>query len=313
VSTVTVSRTAGRPAARPPTTLRSRERRAAFLFLLPDSIGLVVFVAVPMVLAIGLAFCSLDGFGHLNFVGVDNYVRMVQDPVFWQSLRTTAIYVVAVVPAMFVIGLALALLVKERFPGVAIVRSGLFLPYVISLVVVGLVWQFMLTDKIGVVSQALAAVGLGNVSILGSPNLAMAAVVAITIWFHMGYYMIIFLAGLQDIPAELYHAARVDGASWWQQFRNVTLPLLAPTSFFVLITSTVAVVTGGLDLVYVLTKGGPAGATTLIIFYVYEQAFLFGEYGYAAAIGSTLVVALLLWSGLMFYITRGGRFSHADD
>jgi multiple sugar transport system permease protein len=310
MTAVSMSRTAGR---RPTSTMRRRERRAAFFFLLPDALGLLVFVAVPMVLAIGLGFFSLDGFGHLRFIGVDNYVRMANDPQFWSSQRATAIYVVAAVPLMFVVSLALALLVRERFPGVGLVRSALFLPHVVSMIVVGVVWQFMMVDKVGVVSQALAAVGLGNVSVLGSPEFALAAVIGITVWFQMGYYMIIFLAGLQDIPRELYEAARVDGAGWWQQFRDITLPMLAPTSFFVLLTSTVAVVFGGLDLIYALTEGGPASATNVVIFFVYEQAFLFGEYGYAAAVGSTLLVALLLWSGLMFFLTRGGRFSHADD
>ena len=315
MTALSLKRTAGRAGAdrRPLSTMQKRERRAAFLFLLPDSLGLLVFVVVPMLLAIGLAFFSLDGFGHLRFIGVDNYVRMAQDPQVWSSLQVTAVYVVVVVPVMFVVSLALAVLVKERFPGVGVVRSALFLPYVISLVVVGMIWQFMLTDKVGVVSRALVFVGLDGVSILGSPGLALAAVIAITIWFQMGYYMIIFLAGLQDIPGELYEVARVDGASAWQQFRGITLPLLAPTSFFVILTSTIAVVTGGLDLVYVLTQGGPAGATSVLIFFVYEQAFLFGEYGYAAAVGSVLLVALLLWSALMFFLTRGGRFSHADD
>jgi multiple sugar transport system permease protein len=293
--------------------MRRRERRAAFFFLLPDALGLLVFVAVPMLLAIGLGFFSLDGFGHLRFIGVDNYVRMAQDPQFWSSLRATAIYVLVAVPVTFAVSLTLALLVRERFPGVGIVRSALFVPHVVSMIVVGVVWQFMLTDKVGVVSRALAVVGLENVSVLGSPDLALAAVIGITIWFQMGYYMIIFLAGLQDIPRELYEAARVDGAGWWQQFRGITLPMLAPTSLFVILTSTVTVVFGGLDLIYALTEGGPAGATNVVIFFIYEQAFLFGEYGYAAAVGSTLLVALLLWSALMFFLTRGGRFSHAED
>lgn len=304
-----LARTAGRATG---PSMAQRERRAAFWFLLPDSLGLLVFVGIPMLLAFGLGFFSLDGFGHLSFLGVDNYVRMAGDPQFWASMRITAIYVVVVVPVMFVVSLALALLVKERFPGVGLVRSALFVPYVISLIVVGLVWQFLLTDKVGTIAQLLSAVGLDGVSVLGSPSLALAAVIVITIWFQMGYYMIIFLAGLQDIPGELYDAARVDGASAWQRFREVTLPLLAPTSFFVLLTSTVAIATGGLDLVYALTEGGPAGSTSLIVFYIYEQAFLFGEYGYAAAVGSVLIVVLLLWSALMFALTRGGRFSHDD-
>jgi multiple sugar transport system permease protein len=309
VTTLSISRTAGRPVS----AIRRRERRAAFFFLLPDALGLLVFVAVPMLLAIGLGFFSLDGFGHLRFIGVDNYVRMAQDPQFWSSLRATAIYVLVAVPVMFAVSLTLALLVRERFPGVGIVRSALFVPHVVSMIVVGVVWQFMLTDKVGVVSRALAVVGLENVSVLGSPDLALAAVIGITVWFQMGYYMIIFLAGLQDIPRELYEAARVDGAGWWQQFRGITLPMLAPTSLFVILTSTVTVVFGGLDLIYALTEGGPAGATNVVIFFIYEQAFLFGEYGYAAAVGSTLLVALLLWSALMFFLTRGGRFSHAED
>lgn len=313
MSTQTLNRTAGQSSGTRAAVRAKAERRAAFWFLLPDSLGLLVFVAVPMVLALALGFFSLDGFGHLGFVGVDNYVRMVGDPQFWSSLRITGLYVIAVVPLLYAVGLALALLVKQRFPGVTLVRSALFLPYVISLVVVGMVWQFLLADKVGIISQGLAMIGLGNTSLLGSPRLAMISVIVITLWFQMGYYMIIFLAGLQDIPAEMYEAAKVDGASPWQRFTSITMPMLAPTSFFVVITSTVAVITGGLDLVYVLTQGGPAGSTSLIVFFVYEQAFLFGEYGYAAAIGSTLVVLLLIWSAVMFRLTSGGRFSHADD
>jgi multiple sugar transport system permease protein len=151
-----------------------------------------------------------------------------------------------------------------------------------------------------------------GISFLGDPKLALGTVVAVTVWLQMGYYMIIFLAGLQDIPEELYEAARIDGAGAVTRLRRITLPLLAPTSFFVLLTSTVAVMTGGLDMIFVLTSGGPANSTSLLIFYIYQQAFLFGDLGYAAAIGSVLVVALLLVSSAMFLATRGGRFSHDD-
>lgn len=284
-----------------------RERRAAFLFLLPDSLGLFIFVFIPMVLAIGLGFFSLDGFGHLEFIGLDNYIRMGQDPQFLHSAGITLIYLVVLVPSIFVVSLALALLVQQQFPGVGAVRSALFAPYVISLVVVGLIWQFMLSDKVGIINQVLALVGLGDVSWLGDPRFTLGTVIVICVWFQMGYYMIIFLAGLQDIPAEQYEAARIDGASAWQRFTRITLPLLGPTSFFVLITVTIAVITGGFDLIYILTGGGPAGATSVLIFYIYEQAFLFGEYGYAAAIGSTLILVLLVWSALLFKLTRGGR------
>jgi multiple sugar transport system permease protein len=284
-----------------------REARAALLFLLPDSIGLLVFVFVPMVLAIALGFFRVDGFGNIEFIGVANYVRMAQDPAFLQSAGVTGIYLVALVPSIFVVGLLLALLVQQRIPFIGAIRSALFAPYVVSLVVVGLLWQFMLADRVGVVSQLLALVGIRNVSFLGDPHYTLGTVVVISIWFQMGYYMIIFLSGLQDIPKELYESARIDGANAWQRFWSITWPLLRPTSLFVFITVTIAVITGGFDLVYILTGGGPAGSTSLLIYYVYEQAFLFGEYGYAAAIGSVLVVVLLIWSAIMFRVTKGGR------
>jgi multiple sugar transport system permease protein len=310
VSTVKVSRTAGTRSAAPAAgrSRASRERRAAFFFLLPDTLGLLIFVAVPMVLAVVLGFFRVDGFGSFEFIGLDNYVRMAGDPQFWSSVRITLVYLVTVVPLIFVIGLALALLVQQKIPFVGLIRGALFIPYAISLVVVAMVWQFMLGDRVGVLSRLLGLFGLDDVSPLGEPSLALGTVVLVTVWFQMGYYMIIFLAGLQDIPSEYYEAARIDGATAWQRLRRITLPLLRPTTFFVLITATVAVMTGGLDLVFVLTGGGPAGATELLIFYIYEQAFLFGELGYAAAIGSVLVLVLLVWSALMFALTKGGRF-----
>jgi len=289
-----------------------REARAAALFLAPDAIGLTVFVAIPMLLSVVLGFFWIDGFGNVDFIGVDNYVRMAKDPQFWNSARVTLIYLVTLVPLIFVVGLGLALLVQQRFPAVGIIRSALFLPYVVSMVVVSMIWQFMLTDRTGVIATALSAIGIDGISFLGDPKLALGTVVAVTVWLQMGYYMIIFLAGLQDIPGELYEAARIDGASAWQRFRSITLPLLAPTSFFVLLTSMVAVVTGGLDMIFVLTSGGPANSTSLLIFYIYQQAFLFGDLGYAAAVGSVLVVFLLIVSAGMFLATRGGRFSHDD-
>jgi len=284
-----------------------REGWAAFWFLLPDSLGLLIFVFIPMIMAIVLGFFRLDGFGNLSFIGGANYVRMVQDPQFLQSAAVTAIYLVILVPAVFIVSLLLALLVQQRIPFVGAIRSALFAPYVISLVVVGLMWQFLLSDKVGVINQFLAAFGIHGISWLGDPKYTLGTVVVISIWFQMGYYMIIFLSGLQDIPGELYESARIDGATAWQRFWNITWPMLRPTALFVLITVTIAVITGGFDLIYILTGGGPAGSTSLLIFYIYQQAFLYGEYGYAAAIGSVLVLVLLIWSAFMFRITKGGR------
>ena len=198
-----------------------------------------------MVIAIVLGFFRLDGFGNLSFIGVGNYVRMGQDPAFLQSAGVTGLYLVILVPLVFVVSLLLALLVQQRIPFVGAIRSALFAPYVISLVVVGLMWQFLLSDKVGVVDRFLTLFGLGNISWLGDPKFSLGTVILISVWFQMGYYMIIFLSGLQDIPGELYESARIDGATAWQRFWSITWPLLRPTSLFVFITVTIAVVSGG--------------------------------------------------------------------
>ena len=289
---------------------KHREWLAAALFIAPDALGFLVFLVVPIVLALGMGFFQISGFGSYSFVGLANYKRMFSDPLFLKSLRVTAIYIVVFVPGVFVASLALALLVKQKIPFVGVFRSMFFLPQVVSLVVVGLVWQFMVIDRVGVVNKMLRAIGGQSVSWLGNSSTALATVLVVSVWFYMGYYMIIFLAGLQDIPREYYDAVKVDGANTWQTFRNVTWPLLKPTSFFVFVLSTVTAVTGlqAFDLIYVMTKGGPANSTSLGIFYVYEQAFQYNDYGYAAAMASFLVLVLLIATATMFIYTRGGRF-----
>jgi len=188
-----------------------------------------------------------------------------------------------------------------------------FMPHVVSLVVVALVWQVMLIDKIGFINRVLQLFGIPGQSWLGDPNLALGSILCVTVWFFMGYYMVIFLAGLQEIPKEYYDAAKIDGAGVWAMFTNITLPLLRPTSFFVLLVSTVSAIAGpqAFDLIYVMTKGGPANSTSLAIYYIYEQAFQFNNYGYAAAMASFLVLILLLLTGALFMVTKGGRF-HFD-
>ena len=287
-----------------------REWLAAYLFLLPDLLGLLVFIGLPMILSLSLGFFTVSGFGQYTFIGLANYQKMMIDPLFIGSLQTTAKYVIVLVPGLYVVGLGLALLVKRPIPLIGLFRGMLFLPNVISLVVIGLIWKFLLVDRIGVLNTLFSKLGLGGRSWLGDPNLTLWTLLAVTIWFLMGFYMLIFLAGLQEIPREYYDAARIDGASPWRSFRDITLPLLKPTSFFVLLVSLVAAVTGpqGFDLVYVMTKGGPANSTNLTTYYIYQQAFLFSNFGYAAAMASVLVFTLLVLTGILFALTKGGRF-----
>ena len=289
---------------------KHREWIAASLFLLPDMLGLILFLGIPMVISLGLGFFKVDGFGNVTFIGITNYTTMLSDPQFLQSLRVTLIYVFVFVPGIFVTSLFLALLVKQKIPLVGVFRSMFFIPYVVSLVVVGFVWKFLLIDKVGVLNQLLQTIGISGNSWLGDPKFALGTILAVTIWLSMGYYMIIFLAGLQEIPQEYYEAAHLDGASHWATFRNVTWPMLKPTSFFVLLVSLVSAVAGdqGFNLIYVMTQGGPANSTSLGIFYIYQQAFQYGNYGYAAAMASFLVVILLIATVIMFAVTKGGRF-----
>ncbi|MGQ2902968.1 MAG: carbohydrate ABC transporter permease [Neoaquamicrobium sediminum] len=291
---------------------RHREWIAGYLFLLPDVLGLFVFLGLPMLLSLVLGLYDVDGFGSYRFVGLANYRKMMADPLFWQSARVTVLYAVMLVPLLYVCGLGLALLVQKtnRFNGV--IRSMFFAPHMVSLVVVALVWQFLVVDKIGVLSRLAASLGLGSISFLGDPDLALFAVVVVSLWFLMGYYMLIFLGGLQDIPAMYYEAATMDGAGPVARFWYITLPLLKPTSFFVVMISMVAAVAGSqaFDIIWVMTGGGPANSTSVLIVYIYQQAFGFGAFGYAAAMSSILVISLMALTGIMFLLTRGGRFSY---
>jgi multiple sugar transport system permease protein len=305
------------PAATPVAAGRSlsakhREWIAGYLFVAPDALGLLVFVGAPMVLALSLGFFEVSGFGGYRFVGLANYRHMLADRLFLQSLRATLTYVVLIVPSLYVAGLGLALLVQRGGRINGIFRSLFFVPQTVSLVVVAMIWQVLLVDKIGIVNRLGSIIGVGGISWLGDPHWALIALVVVSVWFLMGFYMLIFLGGLQDIPREYYEAATIDGAGSVTSFFEITLPLLKPTSFFVLLVSTVTAVCGSqtFDLVYVMTKGGPANSTALAVFYIYQQAFQFGEYGYAAAMASFLVLILMLLTVLMFLLTRGGRFSH---
>lgn len=291
---------------------RHREWIAGYLFVLPDALGLLVFVGGPMLLALSLGFFEVSGFGGYRFVGLANYRRMLADRLFLQSLRVTLTYVMLLVPSLYVAGLGLALLIQRGGRISSFFRSLFFMPQTISLVVVAMIWQVLLVDKIGVINRFASLFGAGNVSWLGDPHWSLVALVVVSVWFLMGFYMLIFLGGLQDVPNEYYEAAKIDGAGPVISFFQITLPLLKPTSFFVLLVSTVTAVCGSqtFDLVYVMTKGGPANSTALAVFYIYQQAFQFGQYGYAAAMASFLVFILMVLTVLLFLLTRGGRFSY---
>ena len=300
------------PSGRPRLSSKHREWLAGYLFVLPDALGLTIFIGLPAAMALFVSVYSFDAFGSFTFVGTAHYRRMLIDPLFWKSLRVTAIFAVTLVPLLYTAGLGLALLVQRTNRYNAVMRSMLFAPQTVSLVVIGLVWQLIVVDKIGILPQMLAAAGLEPLSFLGDPRFALATITLVCVWFLMGFYMLVFLGGLHDIPREYYDAAALDGAGALTRFWYITLPLLRPTSFFVLLVSSISAVAGGhvFDLIYVMTRGGPANATSLLITYIYEQAFQFGDFGYASAMSTVLVATLAGLSAIFFAVTRGGRFQY---
>jgi multiple sugar transport system permease protein len=290
-----------------------REERAGWLFVTPAALGIGVFVVLPMALAVIFGFTDADGFGNMSFTGADNFSRALSDPLFWASLRTTVLYVVVFVPGVYVLALIMALLVNGKLPARAFFRTAFFAPYAVSLVVVGLVWKYILADSTGFLVQALGWIGVDDPpSFLGDPTWALWCVTFISIWFFVGFYMIILLGGLQEIPGEILEAAQIDGAGPWQVLWHVVLPMLKPTTFFVLVLASIAGLAGlqAFDLIYVMTQGGPANSTSMGVFYIYQQAFRFNNVGYASAMATLYALALLAMTAVAFRVTRGGRFEH---
>jgi multiple sugar transport system permease protein len=304
-------RRAGRMARR-----HRREMLAGYAFVAPSAFGVGIFVLVPMALAFLLSFTSATGFGQIQFTGLDNYRTMFGDPLFLNSMKVTVLYVLVFVPGLYFLALGMALLVNGNLPARAFFRAAFFAPYAISLVVVGLVWRYMLADNVGIISVLLTKIGIDNPpSFLGDPSLALWAVIFISIWFFVGFYMIILLGGLQEIPRELFEAARLDGAGPWPILTRIVLPLLRPTTFFTLVLATISGLAGlqSFDLIYVMTQGGPANATNLGIYYIYQQAFRYNQFGYASAMATWYALTLIILTGIAFKLTKGGRFEFSEE
>lgn len=292
------------PLPRPPAARReARERLTASLFLAPDVVGLLVFVVLPILAALLISFTNWNALGTPRWVGLVNYQRLLSDPQFWSSLRVTAIYTVVYVPLVFAVSLGLAVLANQRLPGIGLFRTIFFVPVVLSLVVTGLMWRFIFDEQVGLLNYALSLVGMAPRAWLGDVNLALPAIIVVSVWINMGYYMTIFLAGLQDIPREFYEAARIDGANAWHAFRRITLPLLRPTSLFVLVVTLIGSFQV-FDQIWVMTKGGPADATQVTVIYIYKQAFQYLSLGYASAIAFALFLVILVISLAQFWLLR---------
>lgn len=271
---------------------------APYLFLLPAGLVLGLFWLLPAVMAVFNSFAESSFGGSWRWVGLANYVQLASDPTFWKALLNSIIYLVGVVPALIVLPLLIAILVNAPMRGIGFFRAAYYLPVVIPIVVVGLTWKWLYAENglVNWVAQSLFPWLLSHpVPWLSQPETALGAVMAVTVWKGLGYYMVIYLAGLQGIPSDIYESADLDGAKRWQQHLYLTLPLMIPHMAMVGIVSSINALKVFAEI-YVLTKGGPLEASTTMVYYLYQQAFENLNMGYASAIGMVLFAMTLALS-----------------
>jgi multiple sugar transport system permease protein len=269
------------------------ESMTAWLFLAPAMLFLGTFVLWPIAYLGYLSFTagSFTQAG-MRWVGFSNYLQLALNPDFWQVLGNTVYFTVATVLPSIVIPLGLAVLLNQSFRLRDVLRAAYFIPSITSLVAVGLGWRWLFQTD-GPVNALLAQVGISAIPWLGDPTWAMPVLILLSIWKQLGFNMVVFLAGLQTIPVSRYEAAELDGANGWQQFRHITLPGLQPTLVFVTITTAIFTLRS-FEQVYVVTGGGPLNSTNLLVYYIYQQAFAFFDFGYAAAAATVLLVVTLI-------------------
>jgi ABC-type sugar transport system permease subunit len=284
---------------------RSLQVVTGYLFVLPDLVGLVIFFVIPAFLAVYLGLHEWSGVGEMQYRGLVNFRSMLADPLFIRSLWVTFKLAIFFLPLNFFISLGLALLVQIPSRTISVFRTVYFAPVAISAVSVGLIWKFMCQPH-GILNVLLTSIGLPRQPLLGSMNQALPVLISTILYQSAGYFMVIFIAGLNDIPSELYEAARVDGASWFQSFRSITLPLLKPVSLFVLVMSLLNSFQV-FDQIQILTGGGPAYATTTTVFYAYRLAFEFYKFGYGSAINFIVFLIQMVISLAMFRVMKGGQ------
>jgi ABC-type sugar transport system permease subunit len=299
-----------RVSAAPPARPRAARRRArireslvGYGFLAPNLVLMAAFLFAPIIWALVLSFQETKGFGTPDWVGLENYAKLLADPVFWQSFGNTAVFTLLTVPVDMLGGLGLAVLLNSALPARGVWRTIIVLPMVISSVASGMIAVIIFYQSAGIINKTITALGLPPVEWQSAGVPAMLSVVAAAIWLRLGFNMIIYLAGLQNISPELYEAARIDGATRWQAFRSITVPLVGPSTFFLLIMNVIASFQV-FDLIFVLTGGGPGYSTSVLVTYAYRNAFQIREQGYGAAIGIVLLLLTLAFTYVQWRTSR---------
>ncbi len=266
-----------------------------YLYILPNMILFLTFMIIPIFMSFYYSTVKWNGLGDPKFIGLENYLYIFTDDVFIKSMFNTVYYSAVTVPILMVLSLLFAVLLNNKIPLRGLIRSSIYAPAVVSTVVVGTVFIWIFQDQLGLINYIITLLGGEGINWQNDTRFAMVMIIVATIWQKTGYNMVIYLAGLQGIPTELMEAATIDGATTWQKFRYVTLPLLKNTHMFVIITSLINSFRS-FDLIYTMTQGGPLNATKTIVMYVYEQAFQKNYYGRAAAAGVVLFVLMVAFT-----------------
>ncbi len=273
--------------------------RSAYLYLLPILIGLTVFIAGPILASLGLSFTQFDIGASPKFIGTQNYREYLNSALFWQVAGNTVYYALLYVPASIAVSLGLALLVEKRVQGIAFFRTIYFLPVVTSMVAAAIIWSWMYNSDVGLLNYLLSMIGIDGPKWLQDPHWAMPAIAIMSIWKNAGYNMMIFLAGLSNIPKDYYEAARLDGSSAWSRFLHITLPMLSPVTFFVLVVTTIGAFQV-FEQTFVMTNGGPGVSTLTLSYYIWQTAFRFFNLGGASALGYLFFLPVLAVTALQF-------------
>ncbi|MCU7495459.1 MAG: sugar ABC transporter permease [Ignavibacteria bacterium] len=279
-------------------TYKKGDGLSALLFLSPTLVVFTTFILFPVIFSFYLSFQRWNMFSsQTTFVGFENYIRMFQSEEFWQVLKNTAIYTFGTIPLNMGFSLMVAYALNKKIIGKKFLRTAFFAPVIISPVAAAVIWRWLYDPNFGLINYFIGLFGIGAINWLNDPTAAMFALIIMGVWKTFGYNMVLFSAGLQGIPETYYEAAMIDGAGRWTRFWRITIPLLSPTTFFIMVMSMIGSFQV-FDIVYVLTSGGPLGSTKVLVFYVYEHAFKFFEMGYASAVAYVLFAILFVFTML---------------
>jgi multiple sugar transport system permease protein len=285
-----------------------REALWGYLFLLPNILGFLAFNLFPLLFAIGMSFTRWDLISPPTFIGLSNYEKLfLEDESFRIAIKNTLFFTVLSVPTGTILSLILANILNQKIRGTTFYRTAFFLPVVSSSIAVALVWAWVFNPDFGLVNEILSTFGLPRLKWLASSTWALPAVVIVSVWRGIGPSTVIFVAGLQGIPEELYDAAKIDGANARQLFRHITIPMLSPTTFFVIVVSIIGSFQV-FDIIYMMTRGGPGRASMVLVYYIYEHAFRWFGMGYAASIAFVLFIVIFVLT--LIQLRLSGRWVH---